>query len=140
MQPVLYDASVYIASLRQGITQILQIRNLVHGSPLWLSAVTLEELYAGAAAAERKRLAKLERDFHKANRLLTPNLTDWTKTGQLLARLGAKYGYEQIGRSRITNDALLAVSAARLGIVVLTINARDFVRIAEFCPLRWELW
>lgn len=140
MQPVLYDASVYIASLRKGDAQIFQTRNLIHGSPLWLSAVALEELYAGAAAAEQKRLTKLERDFHKANRLLTPNLTDWAKTGHVLAHIGAKYGYEQIGRARMTNDVLLAVSTARLGIIVFTINARDFARIAEFCPLKWELW
>src|SRR5215213_5924968 len=120
MQSILYDASVYIASQRKGDAQILLTRNVAHGSPLWLSAVTLEELYAGASAAEGKRLAKLERDFHKANRLLTPNLGDWARTGHTLARIGAKYGYEQIGRARMTNNTLLAVSAARQGFLLLT--------------------
>ncbi|MDQ3010711.1 MAG: PIN domain-containing protein, partial [Acidobacteriota bacterium] len=106
-------------------------------APLWLSAVVLEELYAGAAAPERKRLKKLEHDFTRANRLLTPNLGDWARTGHILAQIGAKHGYEQIGRSRLTNDTLLAVSAARHGIVLVTANARDFTRIAEFCPLKW---
>jgi hypothetical protein len=37
-----------------------------------------------------------------------PNLSDWTQTGKVLARLAAKYDYEQIGRGRLTNDALIA--------------------------------
>lgn len=116
---------------------MLQTRNVLYASPLWLSAVVLEELYAGADATERKGLKKMERDFTRANRLLTPELGDWTRTGHLLAQLGAKYGYEQIGRSRLTNDALLAISAARQGFVLVTANARDFARIAEFCALKW---
>jgi hypothetical protein len=34
----------------------------------------------------------------------------------VLARVAAKYDYEQIGRGRLTNDALIAMSASRLGI------------------------
>jgi predicted nucleic acid-binding protein len=30
-------------------------------------------------------------------------------------------------------------SAARRGITVITTNARDFARLAEFCPVRWEM-
>jgi predicted nucleic acid-binding protein len=50
-----------------------------------------------------------------------------------------KYGDERIGQTRLTNDALIAASAARSGITVITANARDFARLAEFCPLRWEV-
>jgi predicted nucleic acid-binding protein len=140
MKPVLFDTSVYITSLRRGDDQTMQTRNLEHGSPLWLSAVVLEELYAGADAAGRKKLARFERDFEKIGRLIVPSLTDWTRTGDVLAHIGAKYGYEQIGRGRLTNDTLIGASAARLGITLLTLNERDFARIAEFCPLKWELW
>ena len=139
MKPVLYDTSVYITSLRRGDVQILQTRNVAHGSPLWLSAVVLEELYAGADAAGRKQLNQLERDFDKVGRLLVPLLSDWTKTGDVLAQIAAKYGYEQIGRARMTNDALIGTSAARQGLTLLTVNERDFARIAEFCPLQWSL-
>jgi predicted nucleic acid-binding protein len=140
MKPVLFDTSVYIASLRRGDDQVMQVRNLEHGSPQWLSAVVLEELYAGADAAGRKKLARLERDFEKVGRLLVPVLSDWTKTGDVLAHIGEKYGYEKIGRARLTNDALIGTSAARQGITLLTINERDFIKIAEFCPLKWDLW
>jgi predicted nucleic acid-binding protein len=101
MNPVLFDTSVYISSLRRGDDVILQTRNVLPGSPLWLSAVVLEELYAS---------------------------------------IGEKYGYELIGRARLTNDTLIGASAARQGIALLTINERDFAKIAEFCPLKWGLW
>ncbi|MGH9847722.1 MAG: type II toxin-antitoxin system VapC family toxin [Blastocatellia bacterium] len=140
MTPVLFDTSVYISSLRQGDDEVMQARNPEHGSPLWLSAVVLEELYAGADAAGRKKLAKFERDFEKIGRLLVPILTDWSRTGEVLAQIGEKYGYEQIGRSRLTNDTLIGTSAARQGVTLLTVNGRDFARVAEFCHLKWSLW
>ncbi len=140
MNPVLFDTSVYISSLRRGDDVILQTRNVLPGSPLWLSAVVLEELYAGADSAGRKRLKRVEHDFDKIGRLLVPNLTDWSRTGEVLASIGEKYGYELIGRARLTNDTLIGASAARQGIALLTINERDFAKIAEFCPLKWGLW
>jgi len=80
----------------------------------------------------------MEREFEKLDRLLVPNQADWSLTGQVLARIGAKYGFEEIGRSRMTNDALIAISAARNGFTVLTKNASDLARIAEFRPFHWE--
>ncbi|MCA1624057.1 MAG: type II toxin-antitoxin system VapC family toxin [Acidobacteria bacterium] len=139
MQPILFDTSVYITALRQGETAVLGTRNVAYGSPLWLSAVVLEELYAGADARGRKRLAKFERDFVKVNRLLVPEANEWSRTGAVLAQIGEKYGYEKIGRARLTNDTLIGTSAARQGIVLLTKNARDFGLIAEFCPLQYQL-
>jgi predicted nucleic acid-binding protein len=94
----------------------------------------------GADAAGRKKLARFKRDFDNIGRLLVPALGDWTRAGDVLARIGAKYGYEQIGRGRLTNETLIGASASRLGITLLTVNKRDFARIAEFCPLKWELW
>lgn len=98
----------------------------------------LEELYAGANPEDYRVLEKLERDFERAKRVLVPNLGDWIYAGKILARLAQKYGYERIGQARLTNDALIATSAARAGITVLTTNQRDFARLAEFCPLQWQ--
>ena len=83
-------------------------------------------------------MERLEHDFEKAKRVLVPNLADWASAGKVLARLAAKYGYERIGRARLTNDALIAISAARTGITVLTANSRDFARIAEFRAFSWR--
>ncbi len=105
---------------------------------MWLSAVVLEQLHAGATGANRLPVERLERDFTRARRVLVPNQSDWAETGRILARLAGIYGYEQIGQSRLTNDALIAVSAGRAGITVVTSNARDFSRLAEFQRFHWR--
>lgn len=139
MPPVLLDTSVYIAALRRGDGEILAIRRLGSRSLVWLSAVVLEELYAGADHRAQHAVKRLERDFDRAKRILVPNLSDWTQTGEVLARLAARYSYEQIGQGRLTNDALIAMSAARLGICVITANERDFRRLAEFRKFQWHV-
>ncbi len=139
MQPLLFDTSIYITALRMGNDAILSMRRIAGGAPLWLSSVVLEELYAGLSARGGHAVERLERDFHRAGRILIPNLTDWTQTGKVLALLAAKYDYEQIGKGRLTNDALIAMSAGRLGITVITANARDFSNLAEFRPFQWRV-
>lgn len=139
MQPALFDSSIYISALRQGDNAALALRRLASDQPLWLSSVVLEELYAGAEDRGRHIVERLERDFDKARRVLVPNLSDWTQAGKVLARLAAKYDYEQIGQGRLTNDALIAMSAARTGITVITANRRDFSRLAEFRSFQWRV-
>ncbi len=139
MQPALFDSSIYISSLRRGHDAAISLRRLVTDAPLWLSSVVLEELYAGAGNRDQRVVERLERDFDKAKRLLTPNLSDWCLAGRVLARLAAKYGYEKIGQGRLTNDALIAMSAGRMGIRVITANQRDFSRLAEFRSFQWQL-
>lgn len=108
-------------------------------SPLWLSAVVLSELFVGASEKRaRQQLVETEREFLKLNRLLVPVQRDWSLAGHVLAQVGAKYGYDQVGRARLTNDALIAMSAARNGFTVLTKNTSDFKKIAEFRPFQWE--
>ena len=138
MGGIVFDTSMYIAALRAGEPAILARRSFSAGTLVWLSAVVLEELYAGAGPQQSRIIGRLEDDFEAVNRLLVPNLSDWTQTGLLLAKLGAKYGYERAGRARLTCDALIAMSAARLGITVITDNARDFGRLAEFRPFSWK--
>jgi predicted nucleic acid-binding protein len=135
--PVLFDSSVYIHALRGDAALLLE--RWARETPLWLSAVVLEELYAGANPRDQRIVARLERDFNRARRILVPNLGDWASAGRILARLGSKYGYDRIGKGRLGNDALIAASSARMGITVLTTNIRDFARLAEFCPLRWQV-
>lgn len=139
MQPVLFDSSIYIPSLRMRDDAALNLRRMAGGGPIWLSCVVLEELLAGVAAQHRRVVERLERDFERIGRILVPTLSDWTQTGKILARLAEKYGSEQIGRGRLANDALLAMSAGRLGITVITANARDFGKLAEFRRFQWRV-
>ena len=101
--------------------------------------MVLEELYAGTTDRNRQVVERLEREFDRAKRILVPNLSDWTQCGRVLAHLAAKYHYEKIGQGRLTNEALIAMSACRLGIRVITANERDFSRLAEFRPFPWQV-
>jgi predicted nucleic acid-binding protein len=135
---VLFDSSVYINGLRQAVDAFPFLNKWESSNTVWLSSVVLEELYAGASPKAVEVVEKLERDFDTAQRILVPNLGDWALTGKLLARLAAKHGFEQIGRARLTNDALIAASAGRMGVEVITANAGDFARLAEFCSFTWS--
>jgi predicted nucleic acid-binding protein len=139
MRPALFDSSVYISGMRRGDDAVLAQRRLSPETLLWLSSVVLEELYAGALGKVRDSVERLEHDFERAGRILVPNLGDWTQAGRVLARLAAKYGREKIGQGRLTNDALIAMSAARIGARVITVNERDFRKLAEFRAFRWQV-
>jgi predicted nucleic acid-binding protein len=58
MQPVLFDSSIYITALRTGDEAALSLRRVAVDSPVWLSAVVLEELYAGISSRGRHVLAR----------------------------------------------------------------------------------
>ena len=139
MSPALFDTSIYISALRKGNDAVLASRRAAGDALLWLSAVVLQELYAGVDEPNRPVVERLERDFDRAKRIVVPNLGDWTLAGKVLSRLAAEYDYERIGQGRLTNDALIAMSAARLGIRVITANQRDFSRLAEFRSFQWEV-
>jgi predicted nucleic acid-binding protein len=139
MQPSLFDTSTYIAGLGRGNDAAIALRRVAADAPLWLSSVVLEELYAGAGDRERRFVERLERDFDRVKRILIPNFSDWTQTGRVLAQLASQYDYEQIGRGRLTNDALIKMSAGRLGIGVLSANKRDYRRLAEFRAFQWQV-
>jgi predicted nucleic acid-binding protein len=136
MPPVLFDTSVYISAFRAGTDSFLALRRLLSGSPIWLSAVVLQELYAGTEARDSKAIQRMEREFERISRILIPNLKDWTLCGKVLARMAVKYDLEQVGQSRLTNDCLIAVGR---GVTVLTENQRDFERLAGFCDFSWRI-
>lgn len=138
MVPILFDSSVYIRALRDEGGAAIALERWARESALWLSSVVLEELYAGATRRDHRIIEKLEHDFDKVRRVLVPNLGDWAQAGRILSHMAERYGYEQMGRTRLTNDALIATSASRSGVTVITANQRDFARLAEFCPLQWQ--
>lgn len=80
----------------------------------------------------------MEREFSRVGRLVVPDKRDWILAGQILSKIGSKHGFDLVGRARMINDALIAVSAARLGLTVLTKNSDDYKRIGEFRHFNWE--
>jgi predicted nucleic acid-binding protein len=138
VQAALLDSTVYISAMRKGAEGARELDALTADLTLWLSAVVLQELYAGAREKDRHVLESLERRMSEANQIVVPDRDDWVRAGKLLALVAGKYGYETIGRSRMTNDALIAVSAGRLSIIVITANKGDFSRLAEFHNFSWH--
>jgi predicted nucleic acid-binding protein len=125
---LLWDTTVYINYFSKGILP----SHLARGH-LFLSSVVMQELYA--AAESKKSLRKLDLLFETMSyhhRIVTPSSADWRQAGVILAGIGRKYGYEIIGRSRLTNDVLIAICAMRADSTLCTSNSKDFNRIRQF--------
>jgi predicted nucleic acid-binding protein len=130
------DTSVYIPFINRGITHPVFSDESVR-PVLYMSAVVLSELYAGAHNIHSiKLLDKLYQTFHNVARLITPDERDWQKTGGIIARLRRKHGFETKYLARIQNDILIACSARKFGAFVVTHNDKDFRRIQEFTDFR----
>lgn len=139
MSGIVFDSSVYINSGQKGEMPLLAARRIdFQGESLavYLSSVVLAELYSGADTKSRKLISKFEHDFSKVRRLLIPSKSDWGLAGKTLYNIGKEYGFEMIGRSRMMNDCLIAMTASRLGLSLATGNVRDFQIISEFHPLK----
>lgn len=133
---VIVDTSVYIPFINDGISH--PILDAAFGSPLlYMSAVVMEELYAGAFDRETiKLLDKLCSTFENVGRMVTPDAANWRLCGMVVAKMGRKYGFDRTYLSTITKDILIAVSARQIGAYVLTNNIRDFLRIREFVDFK----
>ena len=133
---VLFDSSVYVQALRERRVELLQSRTY-EGAFVHLSAVVGCELLAGAKNPRSGReLERLWRDSHNTARLVVPAPNDWHDAGVVLSQIAAKYGHEQIGQARLVHDAVIALSARRHGISVVTLNRVHFDLISEFRPVR----
>jgi len=144
MAGIVFDTSVYISAIRRGDAANFDLRRASRlgtqiSQPLWLSAVVLSELLIGAIdRTARRHLLEMEKEFVRLGRLLVPQQSDWRFSGEVLSLIGQHSGYEQVRRARMTNDALIAMSVARKGFVVLTKDSQDFEQIAKFRPFKWE--
>ena len=126
------DTSIYIPFINDGIVHpILKID--IEKPVIYLSAVVIAELYAGAFDNQSiKLLDKLCKAFYDTQRIVTPSANDWQTTGKVIAKLGGKHGFENIFLSKIQNDVLIALSAKQIGAFVITNNTKDFLRVKEF--------
>ena len=133
---VILDTSIYIPFINDGIENpVIDLRSR---KPLsYLCAVVIEELYAGAHdKTSINLLDRLYETFNKIGRLIVPEAADWQRTGKVIAKLGNKYGFEEKFLSKITNDVLIALSAGKIGAMIVTKNTMDFIRIKEFVDFK----
>lgn len=112
----------------------------------YMSIVVLQELVAGAEdEATIKEFDKARRSYEKAGRLLVPNSEDWWIVGKVINSHQRGLKSRNKGQTpkmaaeekyRITNDVLIARTARRAGVTVVTDNAKDFQKIQSFCNVR----
>ncbi|OGQ05445.1 MAG: hypothetical protein A3F82_00440 [Deltaproteobacteria bacterium RIFCSPLOWO2_12_FULL_44_12] len=128
---IVIDTSVYIDFLRgkSAIGAILDSEK----TTVYCTSVIIAELLAGALGAREKEIIlKMRRHFKNALRLVTPTEEEWFWCGYTLSQIGKKHGFEQIKKSRLINDCLIALACKNLGATLLTENIKDFGLIRQF--------
>ncbi len=111
-----------------------------------LTAVVLQELIAGANDdKEVKYWNEVRRAREKDGTLLVPNGEDWWFAGKVLnslqralrGRNGGKIPKsDALSIQRITRDVLIARTAKRAGVILVTDNTKDFELIKNFCNVK----
>lgn len=125
-RPAILDTTMIIEGLRHPERQPALIRAF-RLRTIWLTSVTVAELYAGCRSVQEARiLDRLVDTFARGQRLLTPTQEDWRLAGQLIARCIRLYG--AITPRDHLADVLIVVVAARLRGTVVTANRRHFER------------
>jgi len=106
---------------------------------VFLSSVVVLELFAGCRKPrQEKALERFLKPFQKAGRLITPDHGSFREAGRVLAKLGQE-GLASGRLRQIVNDVLIAVTATKSGLVLVTANKRDFLLIEKYIPVRWML-
>jgi len=127
MTKVVPDTNILIDWLREK-----KHGDLLFGSGLirYLSSIVAMELYAGAhRKKERQGVDRLYTIFEKTRRVVVPEKNLFPKAGLILDELRRKDGYDLKKAVSLANDVLIALSALRIGAIVITENRRDFLAI-----------
>ncbi|MGH9561277.1 MAG: type II toxin-antitoxin system VapC family toxin [Terracidiphilus sp.] len=129
---LLLDSTVYIDALQGRLPDAVEIA--LRGASLWHSTVTEAELAAiaglldpshpGTAGVIVHVAASIE--LRPAHRILAPDREIWREAGILAGLLARLQQYGRNERRKALNDALILLTAAKNGCVVLTRNIADF--------------
>jgi len=135
MPKVTYDTNVFIKE-----------KPAYFPAGFFMSAVVIQELAAGALDGSKlKELGSLARDYEKEGRLLLPNGEDWWYAGRILnslSKVANPKGGVQVSKiskgeqQRILRDVLIARTAKRSGVIIVTSNLKDFEKIRAYCNVK----
>lgn len=135
MPKLTYDANIFINR---------KPRPLPTG--FYMSVVVLQELVAGAKDASAvQEFERSRNEYRKADKLLVPTEEDWWQVGIIINSLQRGRRSRKDGKMpkmaaqekyRITNDVLIARTAKRAGVTVITDNIADFNKIRKFCDVK----
>jgi len=136
---VVFDTTVYVAALREGIDGAAFARIRDRTPRTFLASVVSAELRAGAVdRVGRLAVRELVEQFDRLGRIVTPDARSWNLAGDALGNIRRR---EPALRAKVTslwNDALIALSARQIGASVVTGNVRDFELLHRFMPLDLE--
>jgi predicted nucleic acid-binding protein len=117
--------------LRFAATQPSFREKVIEDFPLWaLSAVVAHELTRSARSPRLR--AFLDGLFAKVPTRVEVGWSDWMVAAAYLRFLGDSEGFELASIPRQQNDCLIAASAWRHGMPVVTCNGTDFSRLRRF--------
>ncbi len=118
----------------------------VKAGAYYMSAVVIQELTAGARDDDAvRRLAEFRRRYEADGKLLVPTGEDWWHAGTILNAMHRGLKSRRAGRTsaipkeeqqRILRDVLIARTAKRANVAVVTENVSDFLRIQRYCDVR----
>jgi predicted nucleic acid-binding protein len=132
---ILFDTNVLIGFFRNP-PEREQFELRARRPLLYMSSVVAMELFAGCRTSrQEKALTSFLKPFENAGRLVTPDHACLRDAGMVLAGLG-RDGVGKAHRRQIVNDVLIAVTAVRFGMVVVTANDADFSLIDKHVPVR----
>jgi predicted nucleic acid-binding protein len=137
---VLPDTNVYIRNLAG--TLPVAVTALLDDALLWHSSVCLGEITAGLAhydpaARDWRRVRRHYGAIFAAipdSRIVTPDHGDWELAGLVAGTLARTQDFQPRQRKDCLNDALIFLSAAKLGVPVLTANRAEFDLIQQIAP------
>ena len=127
----LLDTNVYIDAARSAIRREQFKAAFFPLLPAtYLSAVVAYELMVNAAdRRSRARVEDFTRPLERAGRVVTPTFDDWIEAAALVTVIEVRDRGWRSKLPALLNDILIALSARRVGAMVLTRNRDDFLLI-----------
>jgi predicted nucleic acid-binding protein len=128
------DTSVYVDNLRSGRfkQEILELKFVVR-----CSAVVLAELSRGARSRPMRRFVD---DLAKNLRVIAPNEREWMQSGRIVNRIVTAKRYDIHKTRELHFDALIALTARRIGAYLITCNVDDFTALREYLDFNLVCW
>jgi predicted nucleic acid-binding protein len=140
MVALLADTNVYINNVAGRLPA--SVEALLTRSILFHCSVCVGEIAAGVANGDPAHKAwKATRDVYAeilnaipANRLLTPDCGVWADAGVIAGTLALTQNFQPHQRKEMLNDALIRLTAAKIGLAVLTSDRDHYDLIQQLCP------
>jgi len=129
------DTNIFIDGFRNDDAEAEVFVFLNQALPfVYLSAVVMQELAAGARTADAVRSVQrcVFEPFERRQRVFAPSSAAFVESGRVLAAIAAREGWQLLDKKpSLLNDALIAASCRERGITLITRDG-DFKRLAPF--------